>query len=202
MIDSFTTLISSIITWADHDEINTSVATDLLTLGEKRVYRDVRVRSMESTLSVTIAGGVATLPADFIGLKHVQISGNPDQPLGVVTDEFIYAKYPNRSSESKPLFCAVEGDNLIFGPYPDSGYTVKGIYYKRLTALSASNTTNFFTGDGVDALFWASLAESEPFLKNDSRLQIWEMKYQDAKRSIMKEQNKLRFATPKVSRAR
>lgn len=195
-MSDYTTMVTDIINWTNHDEITTANAQSLIRYAEKKVYREARVRDMEATLSLTISGGVAALPSDFVALKSVRISGSPDQPLGIIDDEQMYRRYPNRSSEAKPTFCAVEGSNLIFGPYPDSGYTVKGVYYKRLTSLSGSNTTNFFTGDGADALFFAALAESEPFLRNDERVGLWESKAVRAMREINKEYKKGRFAGP------
>jgi len=195
-MSNYTTMITDIINWTNNDEITTAVAASLVRYAEAKIYRQCRVRSMEATISVSIASGAAALPADFIEMKSARIAGSPDQPLGVIDDEQMYRRYPTRSAETKPKFCAVEGDNLIFGPYPDSTYTVKGMYYKRLTALSASNTTNFFTGDGADALFFKALAEAEPFLGNDQRIALWETKANMAIQEINKEYKKSRYAGP------
>ena len=143
-MSDYTTMITDIINWTNHDEITTANAESLIRYAEKKVYRSARVRAMEETLSVTISSGVAALPSDYMGLKSARISGSPDQPLGILDDEQLLRRYPTRSAESKPKFCAQEGDNLIFGPYPDSTYTVKGMYWQKLPALSASNTTNYF----------------------------------------------------------
>lgn len=193
MISDYATLISQIISWADHDELTTVVAKDLIQLGEKRIYKEVRCNTMEATLSVSISSGVAALPSDFIELKSVRIAGSPDKPLGIMSSEQLYRAYPTRSSDSKPDFAALEAGNIIFGPYPDSDYTVKGIYYNRLTALSDGNTTNYFTDDGADALFFASLVEAEPFLKNDPRIVLWESKYLSAVDRINKEENRRKY---------
>ena len=195
-MSDFTTMITDVINWTNHDEITTANAESLVRYAEKRIYRECKVRAMEATLSLTISGGAAALPADFIALKSVRITGSPDQPLEIIDDEQMYRRYPIRSSDSKPLTVAVEAENLIFGPYPDSGYTIRGIYYRRLTALSGANTTNFFTGDGADALFFTALAEAEPFLRNDPRVQLWEAKAGRAIRDINKEYMKGRFAGP------
>jgi len=201
-IADYTSLITEIISWSNHDDINTAVASTLLNLGEKRVYREIKTTEMETGFSVTISGGVATLPSDFQGLLNARISGSPDLPMEIQTGEFIYRKYPTRSSETKPRFCAVEGSNLVFGPYPDANYLVKGTYYARPTSLSSSNTTNYFTDEGGDALFYASLVNAEPFLKNDQRIQIWEGLYQRSKLEIMKEQKRKKYGgSPKHSRA-
>jgi hypothetical protein len=157
---------------------------------------------METAYSATISGGVAALPSDFEGFKHVRISGSPDRPLEVVDSESLFREYKTRSSDSKPFKCAVDGANLEFGPYPDSNYVVKGTYYARPTSLSSSNTTSYFTDEGGDALFFASLVNAEPFLKNDPRINTWEGLYQRAKMEIMKEQKRKRLnGSPKFSRA-
>lgn len=190
MIADYTTLQSEILTWLDRDDI-TAVLPTLIQMGENRIYRELRLRSMEATLNVTIAAGVAPIPADFLELKEAYVvSSSNSYPLTTQTNEFIYRKYQTRSSDSIPRFISQEGDNFIFGPYPDTTYTIKGTYYKRLTALSASNTSNYFTGNGADLLFWASLSEAEAYLKNDNRTQLWEQKYQQAKAMIKKERNR------------
>lgn len=203
MIADYTSLITNIISWTNHNDINTAVAGTLLNLGEKRVYREIKVTEMETTLSVTIAGGVATLPTDFEGLRHVRVGGSPDVPLEVLDAEELFHAYPTRSSDAKPKFCAVNGSTLEFGPYPDSTYTIKGMYYARPVSLSASNRTNYFSDEGGDALFFASLVNAEPFLKNDQRIAIWEGLYIRAKNEIMNEQKQKRLnGSPKMTRAR
>lgn len=202
MIQDYTSLITEIISWVDHDEVTTAVASTLLNMGEKRVYREIKVTEMETAFSVQISGGVAALPSDFEGFKHARISGSPDVPLEITDAESIYRRYPTRSSESKPLMCAIDGSSLIFGPYPDSNYVVKGTYYARPANLSSSNTTSYFTDEGGDALFFASLVNAEPFLKNDPRVVTWEGLYQRSKMEITKEQKRKRFGgSPKMSRA-
>jgi len=189
MIQDYTSLITEIISWVDHDEVTTAVASTLLNLGEKRVYREIKVTEMETAYSATISGGVAALPSDFAGFK-------------VIDSESLFRMYPTRSSDSKPYKCAIDGGNLEFGPYPDSNYVVKGTYYARPTSLSSSNTTSYFTDEGGDALFFASLVNAEPFLKNDPRINTWEGLYQRAKMEIMKEQKRKRLnGSPKYSRA-
>ena len=102
--------------------------------------------------------------------------------------------FPTRSSTGKPSYIAREGSNFIFGPYPDSAYTIKGIYYAKLTALSDSNTTNWFTSNAPDLLLWAALCEAEPFLKNDERIMLWQSKYDMAKEAIQREERDEQFS--------
>lgn len=155
----------------------TSVIDDLVMVGEKRIFREARTRDMETALSSAIASGVIALPASYVALKFAYVDGSPTQRLERRSAEWIYQKYPQRSSEGKPQFIARERTNFIFGPYPDSGYTVKGVYYARLAALSASVTNALFDAN-PDLYLFGCLAESEPLIGRDSRLPLWESKYQ------------------------
>lgn len=173
-INNYQTLQAAVQNWLDDDTVTAHIA-DFIMLGEQRVYRKVRVRAMETALSVVISGGEASLPSDFLELKHARIvgSGGRTYPLERKSAEEIYHDYPLRSSDGRPRMVAVDQDNLIFGPYPDSTYTVNGTYYARPSALSASNTSNWFTTDAPDLLLAAALVEATPFQMEDERLAVW-----------------------------
>jgi hypothetical protein len=110
-------------------------------------------------------------------MKFAYINGSPMQKLTRKDAEWIYLNYPTRSADGTPKFFAREAGNFIFGPYPDSDYTVKGIYYKKLDALSDSNTSNWLTTEAQDLILFASLCEAAPWMQNDERIAVWEKKY-------------------------
>lgn len=152
----------------------TSSIPDLILMGEKWIFRKARTRDMETVLNGTITAGVLALPSDYVALKNSYIDGTPTQQLQRKEASWIYTRYPLRSAESKPKFIAREGANFIFGPYPDSAYTVKGIYYKRLASVQLSANALFLANP--DLYLFAALCEAEPFLKNDSRTALWQSK--------------------------
>ena len=185
-IASYSELKTAVANWLNRSDL-TSYVPDIITFGEKRIYRDLRIRAMETALSSAISSGVVALPSDYVELKFAYVNGSPTRILKRRQPDFIYEKYPTRSADAKPNFIAREASNFIFGPYPDSGYTIKGVYYKRLDPLSDSNTTNWFTANAPDLLLYASLVEAEPFLKNDSRIATWESFYQRVKNQVQDE---------------
>ena len=189
-ITTYSDLQTAVGNWMQRSDL-TTIIPDLIMLGEKRIFRDVRVRDMEAALSVTIASGVAALPVDFVELKHAYIDGSPIKTLEIRPSDWVYNKFTTRSSDAKPDVVAVEGSNLIFGPYPDSTYTVKGIYYKRLTAV-ASSANALFTNN-PDLYLFAALAEAEPYVKNDERVTLWEAKYKQIKDDINAETKRSAF---------
>lgn len=192
-INTYATLVTAVGSWIKRSDLTDSIP-DFIRFGELRIYRDLRIRAMETALSDTIASGVIAVPSGYVEMKHAYINGTPTQKLQRKDSEWMYQNYPTRSSGGIPKFFAREADNFIFGPYPDSGYTVKGIYYKRLTALGTGNQTNWFTENAPDLLLWAALVEAEPFVMNDARTALWAGKYETTKERIQREDNAEEFS--------
>lgn len=164
----------------------TSVIPDFVTLADSRINNDLRVRQMETTQAVTMAAGVAPVPTNYIELKDAYLSSvQPYFNLDRKTAEWIYEKYPLRIADGQPAFIAREGDNFIFGPYPDGNYVVTLVYYNRFSALSSAVNSVFTRYPGL--WLFASLAEAAPYLKNDARVRLWEEKYAYLFKLVQKE---------------
>lgn len=153
------------------DTVGVDNVDNLILLGEKWIFRKARTPEMESSLNVTIASGVATVPSDFASIKHARIDGSPSSPLDVKSAGWIYRTYPNRSATDKPSFIGRDGANFVFGPYPDSNYTVLGTYYAKPTSVLTSANTLFTTNP--DLYLFSALAEASAYIKNDSRIALW-----------------------------
>jgi len=180
-LSTYSDLQTSVANWLHRSDM-TTIISDLILLGETRIFREIRCKPMESTLSVTIASGVAAVPSDYIDIKSAYVSGTTAQTLRRATVDYIYTNYPTRSSDAKPKHMAREGSNFIFGPYPDSSYTIAGIYYAQPTSIQTTANTLFTTYP--DLYLFASLCEAAPYMKNDDRIMIWEGKYEAIKESI------------------
>lgn len=177
-ITTYAQLQTAVSNWLHRADL-ASYIPDLITLGEARIMREVRTRDMETAFSDTIASGVIALPTGYLELKNAYVGSSTKIYLKRTSAESIYANYPLRSAEGEPRFIAREGSNFIFGPYPDSDYTVAGVYYKNIGPLSSSDHTLFT--NNPDLYLFAALAETEPFLKNDKRVSLWEAKYKNIK---------------------
>lgn len=162
----------------------TDIIKELISDAEFRIANELRIRAMEASFSEAISSGVVALPAGFLEWQFLYVDDTNAQKLERKDAEWIYTNYPTRSGSGKPVFFAREGDNVIFGPYPGSSYTVKGRYYKKLDALSDSNTTNWFITNAPDLLRYGALCEAAPYMQNDERIGIWERKYEQVKQRI------------------
>lgn len=177
-ISTYAELKTAVDNWLHRADM-TAIIPDLITIGEKRIFREVRVRVMETALSSTIASGVIAVPSDYLDLKSAYVNSTPVQLLQRSVPSQIYAQYPTRSSTGKPQKIAREGSNFIFGPYPDSTYAIKGIYYAAPTIVATSDNALFVANP--DLYLFAALCEAAPYIESDARVALWESKYQSVK---------------------
>ena len=149
---------------------------DLITLGETRIYREARTRDGEKSYATAIASGVLAVPADYVEMKFLYCSAAPNTPLERRSVEWLYSAWPRVSaSTGVPKYFARDATNFVFGPVPDGSYTVTGVYYQKFAALSGALNNQFL--NNPDLYLFACLAESEYLIGRDSRIALWEAKY-------------------------
>lgn len=68
---------------------------------------------------------------------------------------------------------------------PDSSMTLQMLYYAKPTFISSTVSTNIYITSYSDAILYATLAEAEPYLMNDARIQTWATMYDRAIANIM-----------------
>lgn len=175
-LSTYAALKTSVAGWMNVSASDlSSQIDDVVTLGETRVYREARTRDAETSYSTAMASGVVSVPSDYVEMKFLYLDGSPTSILERRSAEWVYTEYPTRSSSNRPRFWARDAGSFIFGPYPDSNYTVKGVYYKKFAALSSAVNNQFL--NNPDLYLFACLAESEILIGRDSRIPIWEAKY-------------------------
>ena len=180
---SYTDFGNSLAAWlTDEDsatttDIGVNLAADLITVGETRIFREVRTRDMETAFSDSITAGMMALPASYLALKSAYVNTAPNVSLERRPAEWIRLQYPQNQTSGIPQYIARYGQNFIFGPYPASAYTINGIYYKQPTAISGAALNAVFVAN-PDLYLFACLAESEIVIGRDQRTVLWEAKYQ------------------------
>ncbi len=182
-LTTYAGLKSAIADWLDRADL-TSVIDDFIDLAETDIARELRVAEMVTSLSSAIASGVIAVPSGFLEFVNVQTDGTPAHPLRVTTPDRLIADFPLRSSSGRPLFIARQGANFIFGPYPDSAYTVSGTYYKKLTPLGDGTggtvTTNYLTDEAPDLILAGSMMYAYEYLMDEQHAKYWAGKFSAA----------------------
>lgn len=162
-------------------------------IAEADIYRDIiagnrgrGVRSMEAALNVTIANGAAPVPTDYLALKIglVSLNGNTFE-MQRVTPEFIYTQYPAQVASGTPAYIARQGANFVFGPYPDSNYTITGIYWQKAGQLTSVNNVTWMTNSIPTILLAATNRAAARFNKDQESYGMWNDLYAQQMQSFL-----------------
>ena len=154
-------------------------------IAEADIYRDIfslnqgkGVRAIETTLNVTISNGVAAVPSDYLGIKIalVSLSGQTFE-IERRTPEFIYTQFPQQSASGTPQYMARLGQNFVFGPYPDSNYTITGVYWQIALQLTSVNSTTWMTANIPTILLAATNRAAARFNKDEEAYGVWDGLY-------------------------
>ena len=68
------------------------------------------------------------------------------------------------------------------------------LYYQKIPALSASNTTNWLLTAHPDVYLYGALMQSAPYLDDDQRMQVWSTLYGNAVQAVNQESEKARYS--------
>jgi len=150
------------------------------------LYRELNLRNEESSLSVAVSSGSATIPTDFKGLKIGLVVESPTIRLQWTTLEWMYDNYPVRSGSNTPCFITRERNSFIFGPYPKD-FTLGGTYYAKQDNLHTSDNS-WYVLNAPELLLYGSLFEAHKFIKDFDNANHWLGMFNDAKRSVIEEE--------------
>lgn len=191
---TYTDLQTSIANWLNRTDM-AAVIPDLITLAEARIARDLRLRSQVNSATITTIAGAqgASLPTGWLEFENVTVVSSPDIQLNYVNIQHLDTKYPKNSRSGTPVVYSIEGQQILFGPVPDSAYSVSVLYYKRLDPLSTT-PTNWLLTNHPGVYLWAALAESAPFLKDDERALVWETKYKNEMEALQQSDDAGQFS--------
>jgi hypothetical protein len=179
-LNTYSALKTSIANYLGRSDL-TSQIPDFISLAETRMARELRIRQMLNTVTTatTAADPTVGLPADFLEIRDLFLNSNPRTKLQYVSPSSFSADI-RTSYAGSPLIYTMRGLEFEFAPVPDAAYVLQMLYYARPEPLSDTNQVNTFLSVAPDALLYGSLAEAEPYLMNDSRIQTWATLYINA----------------------
>lgn len=77
------------------------------------------------------------------------------------------------------------GEMFVYGPYPDSNYSIAGTYYGAIPALSSGSPTNWLTVKAPALLQAACMVEAAQYIADDALLARWSPKYQQKLKALV-----------------
>ena len=167
-LSSYSELKSSVANWLNRTDLTDEIADDFIKLTEADYNAKLRIRAMEQIDTITIDSETESVPTGFIAVRSFYIlSSSVKYPLEYITPANMF-ETKGGSRTGKPRAYTIESDNetetFRFGPSPDTSYTGYLSYYKAISALSSSNTSNWMLANHPAVYLYGSLYHASNFL--------------------------------------
>jgi hypothetical protein len=168
-LDSYANLKTALADWANKAGLASvgDKAAEWIALFEAQANRELDVREMTATTTVTISNEEMALPCDFAGVRSFRIEGSPAYPLEYAKPD----EFDGAFGTGKPVRYTVT-DSFVFDPVPDSEYEARLRYRRRIPALSASVATNWLLRKHPDAYLYGALSQALIYFRDDDRQTI------------------------------
>lgn len=168
----------------------------VIALGERRIYRELRSGLNEKAWGLTVTSNSITLPTDFIASSVAHFGKLPLEP---VSEDVLLEK--NLSATGDCRYFAKAGNTLVFSPAVADGTALQGRYYCRLPALDdVTLPTNALFAENEDLFIYAALTESAPFFEQDGRVQLWNTKYSSIRDAINSNDHRAAYSSGRMKR--
>lgn len=199
-ISNYTELKNAIYKWLikDTDDafLDSATVDNIIFLAEKELSRRLRVRQTRdaTTLSLTAGNNSVALPADFLQVRSIYFNTPLNEVRPASISYFNLYNLYGQSGVPKYYYLGSD-DNIIFGPTPDTGYTLQMEYDKFIEGLSGSNTTNALLTAYPDLYLTACLQQAYMVLEDDDNEAKAMLKLDRLIDSVQKTENRSNMAT-------
>lgn len=156
----------------------------LITLGERRIARELKIEGFIRAITTPLSIGVAVYLKPDRWRDTVSMTVN-NVPIFARSYEYIRNYWPDETQTGDPAYYAdYDFQHWIITPTPDATDTLEILYYEQPRFLGEDFQTNWLTDYAPDVLLYATLLEATPFLKSDERIQTWQGMYDRAAQAL------------------
>ena len=161
----------------ESDQIVYDQLPRLITLGERRIARELKIQGFIRAVQTPLQAGVAVYlkPDRWRDTISMTVNGSP---IFARSYEYCRSYWPDEAETGAPQFYAdYDYQHWLITPSPATVQTLEILYYEQPRFLGDDFQTNWLTEYAPDLLLYAALLEAAPFLKSDERIQIWQGMY-------------------------
>lgn len=168
----------------ESDQIVYDQLPRLITLGERRIARELKIEGFIRAVQTPLQAGLAVYLKPDRWRDTVSMTIN-NVPIFARAYEYLRNYWPDESQTGTPEFYAdYDYQHWLLAPTPDAADTLEILYYEQPQFLGEDFQTNWLTEYAPDLLLYATLLEATPFLKNDERVQMWQAMYDRAAQAL------------------
>jgi len=174
-LNNFANIKAAIKSWSKREDVDDKL-DDFIVLAENAMYTNsiepIRIRSMITTETSAMSTSVRTqaLPTDFLDMRRFDVTVSGLRPK---IDYVTPAHQVIRDGSGTPSNYTIT-DQIEYDILPDQAYVTNIVHYAKLTALSASNTTNDILTNHPEVYLYGGLMKLFQWAEDDEQA----LKYQ------------------------
>lgn len=167
------------------------VSALVIGLAEANFNRELRtVDMLTHDTAFTVDSQYETVPTGLLDVVRFALVRTPQITLEPLTPREISEKRLRTDVTGVPCSYSIVGANFEFYPTPTTAYTGDLLYYTQITALSASNTTNWLLDSHPDLYLDGCLYELYDYLKSPEEADRYERRRDSKIASLNRQQQR------------
>lgn len=169
---------------AESDAIVYEQLPRLITLGERRIARELKIQGFIRAVTAVLQAGnpVYRKPDRWRDTISMSAGG---QLIFSRSYEYLRSYWPDAGVTGTPQFYAdYDYYHWKIAPTPATDSELEILYYEQPQLLGEDTQTNWLTEYAPDVLLYATLLEATPFLKKDERIGTWQAMYDRAAQAL------------------
>lgn len=190
-ISTYNELKTAIGDWGKRGDADGMLDT-FIDLCEADLWRDLRIRDMETRATGNLSGRTLALPADYLESRKFRITTTNPKELTFRTPESMSIL----GSSGLPTEYIIT-DQIEFNRTPDSTYGYEHTYFKSLTALSSGNTSNAVLTRFPNVYLWGCMRHYFDWARDEQQAMKYDAKYRAAITEANKSDRKGRYPSAK-----
>lgn len=156
---NYSDLQTEIAAYLHRGDLSAKIPT-FIGLAEAFLFRELNVKELQTSTTLTTTGEYASLPADFGSLSKIEVT------IAGKTYALDYQSDPQRYTDPDAYphkFAFENGQIRVFGAGTGTSLTL--YYVPKIKALSVSNTTNWLLDNAQDLYLFACCLEGARYIR-------------------------------------
>ena len=160
-ITDYDTLQSAIADWLNRADLTSQIQT-FIQLAESDLNTRLRTREMIVRAQATSDEEFVQLPTDWLEAINIQLvdGKSPLRYVSMDQADIIVA----RQEFTSVTFYSIMDSAIELVPAPSDDVEIEMVYYKKIPALSDTNTTNWLLTKAPDIYLYGALSHASPFM--------------------------------------
>lgn len=169
------------------------------TLMMAELNSDLRLRQMETEVTLVSSGGRVTLPTDFLQARSAYLDSEPRQPLDVVTG---WTEANDHQAQGRPKTFRILGTEAVLSPTPDGSDSVVLHYVARMADFLADADSNAVLQAFPQLFVYSALKHGAIYRQDMELANMYGTVLQGEKRRVEQLDKAARYPGPLRPRAR